>query len=307
MKLQLVQYALGQDVQNTLDLSPAIDLSTLIKIQRKSGIFSRQICAVHESAISLAKKIIASPAINETIKELDLIIVVSESKESPVPPISSLILDESGLLDGALVLDLDSGCAGYVQALQMVDAFFQDSRFRKAAIITTDAYSKILNLSDRSVAPIFGDGASISVLSNDGVKSVRSFDNGTDAAKYSYLKTTNGFNRSLEMNGAEIFMFVKARVAKSIRRCVEKGACALGEIDYFFLHQASALVIEELRGELDIDEKISPFKVSETGNLVSTSIPFALSEYINEVRNKKIILSGFGVGLTWSTALVEFG
>jgi len=305
MKFQSICYALGERSNNADDLSATIDISIINKIEEKSGIINRRICADHESAVTLAKKLFDDVSNKESIKQADLIIVVSESKEAAIPPISSHILADFGLLEGKIVLDLDSGCAGYVQALQMTDAFFKNPLIKKAVIITTDAYSKFINLNDRSVAPIFGDGASITVMINDGFESIKASNNGTDPSKYKHLEIQSDNNYSLKMAGAEIFMFVKAFIPQSIRSCLKEGENSIQEIDYFFLHQASSLVIEVLRKDLQISNEITPFCIASTGNLVSTSIPFMLSDYLDKIKGKRIVLSGFGVGLTWATVLME--
>ena len=100
-------------------------------------------------------------------------------------------------------------------------------------------------------------------------------------------------------------MFVKKNVPNSVQDCITKANLVKGEIDYFFIHQASRVVLEELRKDLNISDEKAPFLVAETGNLVSTSIPFLLLHNKDKLEHKKIILTGFGVGLTWATALME--
>ena len=87
--------------------------------------------------------------------------------------------------------------------------FFQDPSFRFASIITSDAYSKFIDYSDRSVAPIFGDGASLTFMSNDNIKSIKSFHNGSDMKESYHLATQTNLNNNLRMNGSNIYMFVK--------------------------------------------------------------------------------------------------
>ena len=305
MKFESIDYVLGSQKLSVTDLSPAIDISVLEKIKNKSGIDSIRICDASEDAIILAQKLIEkNENINKILKS-DLIIVVSESKKLPIPPISSYILNKLGILENTIVLDIDSGCAGYVQALQIVDSFFQNSLIKNGIIITTDAYSKYIEKGDRSVSPIFGDGASITFLKNNNHKSIKSFHNGSDMEKFSFLQTKYNSGNKLKMIGSEVFMFVKKNISSSVRKCLRDGSMKMEEIDYFFFHQASKLVIDELIKDLDISEKKSPFLIKETGNLVSTSIPFLLHSFINELCDKKIVFSGFGVGLSWATILMD--
>ena len=305
MEFESIDYVLGSQKLPVDELSPKIGISVLEKIKNKSGIQSIRICNESEDAIILAQKLIEKSENFKKILTSDLIIVVSESKKSPIPPISSYILHKLGTLENTIVLDIDSGCAGYVQALQIVDSFFQNSLFKNGIIITTDSYSKYIEKDDRSVSPIFGDGASITFLKNDNHTSIKSFHNGSDMKKFNFLQTKSNAGNKLKMIGSEVFMFVKKNIPSSVHKCLSQGSLNIEEIDYFCFHQASKLVIDELRKNLNISEKKSPFLIKETGNLVSTSIPFLLHSFINELRGKKIILSGFGVGLSWATILMD--
>ena len=305
MKFISIQCNLGSKAVLVESLSHKIDPNILKRIQEKSGITCLKICDESEDAISLAQALLISNEQKNNINLSDLIIVVSESKHSPIPPMSSQILQGFDLSKQKLVLDLDSGCAGYVQALQMVDAFFQNPSYKNACIITTDAYSKYIDYSDRTVAPIFGDGASITFLANAGKKSIKAFNNGSDMTKSVCLEIKKELGGNLKMSGGDIFMFVKKNVPNSVQDCITKANLVKGEIDYFFIHQASRVVLEELRKDLNISDEKAPFLVAETGNLVSTSIPFLLLHNKDKLEHKKIILTGFGVGLTWATALME--
>jgi 3-oxoacyl-[acyl-carrier-protein] synthase-3 len=300
MRFISIQCNLGNKEVLIDSLSSTIDPVILKRIQEKSGITCLKICDENEDAISLAQALLASDVQKNNINSSDLIIVVSESKQSSIPPMSSQVLQNFDLSDTKLVLDLDSGCAGYVQALQVVDAFFQNPSYKNACIITTDAYSKYIDYADRTVAPIFGDGASITFLENDGIKSIKTFNNGSDMTKSGCLEIKGSSGGNLKMNGGDIFMFVKKNVPKSIKVNLDKD-----DVDYFFIHQASKVVLEEIRKDLNISESKAPFRVAETGNLVSTSIPFLLQQIEGKLEQKKIILTGFGVGLTWATTLME--
>jgi len=305
MKFISIQCNLGNKEVLIDSLSNKIDPATLKRIQEKSGITCLKICDETEDAVSLAQVLLESDVQKNNINSSDLIIGVSESKYSFIPPKSSRVPQKFDLSATKLVLDLDSGCAGYVQALQVVDAFFQNPSYKNACIITTDAYSKYIDYADRTVAPIFGDGASITFLANDGKKSIKAFNNGSDMTKSGFLEIKGVSGGNLKMSGGDIFMFVKKNVPNSVHDCLAKANLDKDEIDYFFIHQASRVVLDEIRKDLNISEAKSPFVVANTGNLVSTSLPFLIQQMEDKLEHKKIILTGFGVGLTWATALME--
>lgn len=300
-----IDLKLGSDQVNVVEyLDGSIDKSVLNKIIDKSGISSLCLAKGCEDAVVLAKSLLSDHT-RSNLSLCQLIVVVSESKIMRVPPLSSLILEEVDI-SNTFVLDIDSGCAGYVQALQIVENFFTNSSCRKAAIITVDTYSKFIQKSNRSVSPIFGDGASVNFFENNSRNSITSSRFGTFPSQYKSLICSSDTDM-LNMNGAEIFIFVKSKVIPSISKTIKNANITIDDIDYFIIHQASSLVIEEIKNHLKIpDDKIF-FEIQNTGNLVSTSIPYILYKKKKSIRNNsKILFSAFGVGLTFATMILDY-
>jgi 3-oxoacyl-[acyl-carrier-protein] synthase-3 len=287
-------------------LSNKIDSAILKKISEKSGFINRKILGENESHISIIKKLIKENDLVDQLLSCQVIIVVSETQEASIPPNSSWIFNDICDFEKTLVLDLNSGCAGYSQALIMMNSFFVSNQsFKYGAILTTDSYSSFINDQNRSVAPIFGDACSISFFHNNNKNSILSFDNGSEFSKMHSLKTKKKYS-DLEMNGSDIFLFVKRKVIDSIFKVCED--IDISEIDKFYVHQASKLVLDEIKKTLKIPSEKIPFINQEIGNTVSTSIPHLLlkDKFLdNKILLKKILISGFGVGLSWSTLLME--
>lgn len=287
-------------------LSNKIDPTVLNKISEKSGFTNRKILCENESHISILKNLIKDNDLIDQLQSCQIIIVVSETIEAAIPPNSSWVFNDICDFDKTLVLDLNSGCAGYSQALLMMNSFFvSNHNYKHGAIITTDSYSSLINNENRSVAPIFGDACSISFFQNNNKNSILSFDNGSEFSKMHSLKTLNKYS-NLEMNGADIFLFVKRKVITSIFKVCEE--INFSEIDKFYIHQASKLVLDEIKKSLKIPSEKIPFINKEIGNTVSTSIPHLLlhDKFLdNKKFFNKILISGFGVGLSWTTLLME--
>lgn len=287
-------------------LSNKIDSAIVKKISEKSGFTNRKILSENESHISILKKLINDNNLINQLLSCQIIIVVSETQEAAIPPNSSWIFNDICDFEKTLVLDLNSGCAGYSQALIMMNSFFVSNQsYKHGAILTTDSYSSYINEENRSVAPIFGDACSISFFQNNNKNSILSFDNGSEFSKMHSLKTLKKYG-DLEMNGSDIFLFVKRKVIDSIYKVCEE--INISEIDKFYVHQASKLVLDEIKKSLKIPSEKIPFINHEIGNTVSTSIPHLLLEdkfLDNKKFFKKILISGFGVGLSWSTLLME--
>lgn len=305
MLFEEIEVKLGSKNLSVFDyLNSDLDEIVIKKISEKSGIKRLKLADRNEDAVSLVNSLL-SRDIKNKLSNCQLIVVVSESKTQRIPPLSSLILNDTDTSQ-TLVLDLDSGCAGFVQSLQIVESFFLNKSYLDAAIITVDTYSKFIKKSNRSVSPIFGDGSSISFFKNNNRNSILSSIFGTYAEDYKSLVCTSD-SAGLDMNGAEVFIFVKSKVIPSIEKAINRFKGKASDIDYFIIHQASKLVIDEIKHHFKIpDDKIF-FEVQDTGNLVSTSIPFLLYKLKNKLKNNsKILLSGFGVGLTFSSLVIDY-
>ena len=300
-----ISFKLGSNNINVLDyLNNNIDKNILEKIANKSGIFSLNVAQENENSVSLVKSLLTDKVKNN-LSKCQLIIVITESKTQRIPPLSSLIFEDVDTSD-SLILDLDSGCAGYLQALQVVESFFTNKRFKKASIVTVDTYTKFISMSNRSVSPIFGDGSSINFFHNNDKNSIISSDFGTFGSDYRALVCSAKLN-DLNMNGAEIFVFIKSKVIPSIKKTIENSKINISEIDYFIVHQASLLVIDEIKNYFNIPDNKIFFEIQNTGNLVSTSIPYLLSKQKGTLKNNsRILFSAFGVGLTYSNLLVDY-
>ena len=174
---------------------------------------------------------------------------------------------------------------------------------KNGLLITADPYSKIIDNKDKETAMIFGDASTSTFLSKDKPKFfIKNFDYGTKSEYWEALRVNK--KKKLEMNGRMIFDFVSQNIPKSINKIIKKENLLLKDIDLFILHQGSKFVIDTLAKSLDIDNKKIVFSSKNYGNTVSSSIPIILST-CKIKKSKKIICSGFGVGLSWSTMLLE--
>ncbi len=168
-----------------------------------------------------------------------------------------------------------------------------------AMVVTCDPYSRILDMTDRNTAPLFGDAATATLLraSGTGIILGRS-DLGTDGKGAKYLECSAGGR--LHMDGKGIFNFALRQVPTSVRRCLSENSASIEEIDYFIFHQANAFMLKHLCKIMAIDESKCPIRMRNVANTVSSSIPLVLEQLKLENGNR-LILSGFGAGLSWGT------
>ncbi len=280
-------------------LSKNIADDILNQIQDKSGIINRHVCSESEDSFQLSKDLIASYRLQNKIIDSGLIIIVSENVKNIIPPPSSFIFSDIKKIN-APIIDLNRGCSGFVEALTITDAYFMARKIKTACIICADNYSKYINAQNRSMAPIFGDAASITFLSDNGKYILHE-----DAASLPIYKDDLSYNKEngISMNGANIVHFIKSSVFESIDKILEQETRG---IDYFFVHQGSKFVIDAFIEKYNLNLETCPFVIQETGNLNSSSIPLIIDEIgLDKISGKRCLLSAFGVGLSFSNIILE--
>lgn len=268
------------------------------KVAAASGIRSLRKCSTSIDSFDLFKRLVERRELKNQIEQCQLLLVVSEHVSKIIPPPSALLL--AGLdVGGALVLDLNRGCSGFVEALTVCSRFFGiDGAYQRACIICADNYSKYSEIENRTISSIFGDAASITFVRNSCHDSAPLTSYGTYPDKSHFLK----YNKSsgISMIGPEIVKFVQGLVIPSVQDLVAQQSM---KPDFYFVHQGSLLVVKSFRKAFGLADSECPFAISECGNLNSSSIPLILSENLNSLSGASVLFSGFGVGLSFCNML----
>jgi 3-oxoacyl-[acyl-carrier-protein] synthase III len=234
---------------------------------------------------------------------IDLVCLVTQSPDSPIPHTSAVIHQLLGLPASCMTFDLSQGCAGFAHALAVATSLAERFGFENVLIFTCDPYSTIVDPSDRDTALIFGDAATVTYL-NRSAAGYRLVDAtfGTRPGSSAVLR----YEGRLVMEGGEVFKHAAREVPPSIRRLLERHHLREDDIDLFLLHPGSKYLLDVLRRDLGVAEERLPFEASEYGNTVSSSIPLMLAARLDAGQTTaRIVLSGFGVGFSWGTCLLE--
>ena len=274
------------------------------RVAMASGIDTIRICGPNQDSFDLAQELIKLNNLEGDLEACDLIIVVSEHTKNIIPPPSSFILKKCNT-EQALVLDLNRGCSGFVEALLIVKTFFDSQKrvnnFVKAAIICADNYSRYSKQKNRTVSSIFGDAASAIFLERgeemDWYSSFGTFASASDNLRYF------GPDDGIRMNGTEVARFVRTSVLPSVRKLIEDAPITP---DVFLVHQGSKLIVDEFKNHFKLQEERCPFVISKTGNVNSSSIPFIIDSMGKTLSDRWCLLSGFGVGLSFANLLARF-
>jgi len=329
--INAISYYLPEKVLTNEMLNEQFPEWSVDKISGKTGIFQRHIAANDEFSSDLAfeaaTKLFKEHSFDK--EEIDFIILCTQSPDYFLPTTACILQDRLGLSKNCGAFDFNLGCSGYVYGLGIAKGLIETGQASKVLLITAETYSKFVGNKDKSNKTIFGDAAAASIISKkeEGFK-ICDFVYGTDGSgadnlivkeggiryRERNLATTTddyGNERSkadLYMDGSAIFVFTLGHVPKLIRAVLEKHHLVLNEIDLFVFHQANKFMLEHLRKKIKIDKDRFYLHLENCGNTVSSTIPIALNEALREgkiLSNQKIMLTGFGVGLSWAGTVLE--
>ena len=288
-------------------------------IRTRTGIRQRRI-ATSEGTSDLAAKA-AERAIEQAgIKpeEIDLIILATSSQDYCFPSGACEVQGRVGAVN-AVCYDLSAACTGFVFALNTAQAFIQSGVYRTALVVGSEVLSKLIDWKDRSTCVLFGDGAGAVVVRADetGILGFQMHSDGTKGNVLTCGARSNGnflMNQKPElsymtMDGQEVFKFAVKKVPEVISQLLEKTGTPIEEIRYFVLHQANYRIIESVAKRLKVGMEKFQANMEYYGNTSGASIPLLLDEMNRAGKlnpGDKIILSGFGGGLTWGATLIQW-
>jgi 3-oxoacyl-[acyl-carrier-protein] synthase-3 len=234
------------------------------------------------------------------LSDMDLVTVVTQNPDGHgLPHTSAIVHQKLGLPKKCFAFDISLGCSGYVAGLAITKGYLTATGGRNAVLLTADPYSKVLDQEDRNTALIFGDGATATLISETPHWRIGAFDFGTDGTKSTALSVSQ--SGRLAMNGRAVFDFCAINVPGSVDRTLAANAISKQDVNSFVLHPGSKYIVDTLHDRLNIPKIAFP---APYGNLVSSSIPFILSE-LDPTQQRVVVASGFGVGLSWATTVLR--
>ena len=238
-----------------------------------------------------------------TPDDIDCVIVCTQNPDGKGLPHTSAILHEKLSLPlSCAVFDISLGCSGYVYGLSVIKSFMEENEFKRGLLFTADPYSKVLNNDDKKTATLFGDGATVTLLDDQPVFECGKFVFGSDGRKKEGIIVKE--DGQLYMNGRAVFTFTVRVVPDNIRDMLKKNSIPLQRVDCFILHQGSLHIVNSIADSLGVTRDLCPFYSAEYGNTVSSSVPMVLSREFDKQDIKVVVISGFGVGLSWASTML---
>ena len=288
-------------------------------IRSRTGICERRISTEDGTsalAAKAAKKALEAAGVSP--EEIDILILGTSSPDYNYPSGACEVQAAIGAVN-AVAFDISAACAGFIFAMEIVQGFFQAGIYKTALIIGSETLSKVTDWSDRGTCVLFGDGAGAAVLKAD-EKGIIDMMMGSDGTKGPVLacqsRTLGNFLTGtkpeigfMTMDGQEVFRFAVKKVPESVEILLKKTGIPKEEIKYYVLHQANERIIEAAAKRLKEPMDKVPMSISRYGNTSTASIPLLLNEMVEHGMlepGDKIVMSGFGAGMTWGAVLLEW-
>ena len=304
------------------DLEQILDTNDEWIVER-TGIRERRVVADGETTSSMAVAAGAA-AIKDagiTPDEIDLLIVATTSPDQIVPACSAFVSDGLGIQCGSF--DVNAACAGFAYAL-VVGSSLVATGARNVLVIGAESLSRFVDYEDRSTAILFADGAGAAVLRpSAGGAQLLAWDLGCDgsaarlievpaggAAEPSSPETVAARRHFIRMQGNEVFRRAVRAVVDSASATLARAGVEASEVAAFVPHQANARIVSAVSQRLGIPAARTVVTIDRFGNTSAASIPMALAEAADDGRIQEgdlVLLSGFGAGMTWASALLRWG
>lgn len=300
--------ALPENIVTNKDLEKIVDTNDEWIVER-TGISERR-RSTDDTVVSLATKACQKALESANVKpeEVELIIVATCSAEEYLPCCACSVQKNIGAVN-AFGFDLNAACSGFLFALSTAKAYIASGMYKNALIVGSEVLSKMVDWKDRSTCILFGDGAGALMLEkSDDSKGIISISQGNDGFKGDVLSCKIGAEEYITMDGQAVYRFATRTVPKSIKEALEKANLEAKDIDYFFLHQANIRILESISKQLGVEMSKIPSNLKYVGNTSSAAIPILYDEFVSKNPIKpgsKIVMSGFGAGLTYGACVIE--
>lgn len=318
---------LPEQIVTNEDLSKVVDTSDEW-ISSRTGIRERHL-AKDETTASMAAEA-GRQALQDAgigAEEVDLLIVGTITGDYVTPSTSCEVQEILGAVN-AVAFDINAACAGFMFALHTAHAYLQSGIYKTALVLGAETLSKIMDWKDRSTCVLFGDGAGAAVVrafekgkaEDMAAGGILAFEQGSDGRKGKVLSCLGRRNNNplienpfipsyVSMNGQEVYKFAVNTVPASIQKVLELAGLETGDIKYFVLHQANIRILQAVAKRLKADMEKFPVSLDHCGNISAASVPILLDEMNRKgmlEKGDKIVMSGFGGGLTWASAVLEW-
>lgn len=317
-------------------LPPTVETNETMdaRFVKKIGVKERHIAQESESsgdlAVGAGKKLFAQGDIRPD--EIDFLILCTQYPDHFMPTTACWVQSQLGLPQTCGALDYNLGCSGYVYGLALAKGMLETGLAKNLLLITSSVYTKFANPEDMTVRPLFGDGATATLMTSCESETpfLHSFVFGTDGGRGDRLIVPAGGSRNMSrstplefeeyergnkrtnydafMDGTAITYFTLREVPQLVDAVLQKADLKREDLDYCVFHQANKFMLEYVRKKCQLMEVPFHNDIELIGNTVSGTIPFGIESILvnkSPTALKKVLLTGFGVGLSWAGCIAD--
>lgn len=326
-----ISYYLPERVVTNEELLREFPEWSVDKVAAKVGVNSRHIAATDETAGDMAEK--AARKLFEEYcidpKSIDFVLLCTQSPDHFLPSTACILQNRLGIPTSAGAFDYNLGCSGCVYGLAMAKSFVDSGLAKNVLVLTAETYQKYLHPSDKSNRSIFGDGAAACIVSTSGFAEIGEFSLGTDGSGAGHLIVKTGaarcrqatgkvvvdedghecFDDYLYMNGSAVFNFTLETVPALMNQVLEKNMMEKEDVDFYVFHQANKFMLNTIRKVCLLPKDKFYVNLEETGNTVSSTVMIGLKQNLETGKitpGMKVMVAGFGVGLSWGGTILQF-
>lgn len=327
-----IAYSLPKNKLTKQDLSERFSNEYIERILPTTGIIERRVASENECASDFAFN--AAQKIFEKgvdPKSVDLLIMATQMPDYQMPTTACLLQTRLGIPTSAAAFDINLGCSQFVYALAVANAWVKAGMAKKALVLAGDTPTRTLNKMDNTVVPLFGDGGCACIVEEVKGAGFIGFDFGSDGrGAKDLIRPTSGFRvakteesakeiqfpdgsirsqNDLYMNGGNIFLFAIKSVPVSVKNALKAANLDFSDINHFIFHQASEMIVKSFAKLMKLPAEKVHFKLHDVGNIGGSTVAVTLTDAYLQGKIKKgdkILLSAFGVGLSWATAILEW-
>lgn len=325
--------AVPRTVINNYNYTQYFPKDQVKEIVDKVGIYERRFADENTCSSDLcfaaAEKLIEDNNIDRS--EIDLLVFISQTPDYRMPATSVILQDRLKLSNTTIAFDINLGCSAFMYGLSVVYSMMQHSNLRKALILDGETRSKVYSPKDRRTAFLFGDGGIAALVECDERFGESHFSLNSDGSREGLIKVDAGGYRKMSseetvkerivdeygnirseeqgyMHGGDVFNFVIREIPRDIKLLLEHTSTNKDDFDYIVFHQANNFINSYIVKKMKFEASKIPSTIAKYGNTSSVSVPLTI---VSELKDKlqghqKLLLSAFGVGMTWATAIVNF-
>lgn len=325
--------AVPRNVINNYAYTQYFPAEEVKEVVDKIGVYERRIADENTCSSDLcfaaAEKLFADNSVDRS--EIDLLVFISQTPDYRMPATSVILQNRLGLPNSTIAFDINLGCSAFIYGMAVVYSMMEKTGLHKALLLDGETRSKVYSRKDRRTAFLFGDSGVAALIERNEKFGESFFSLNSDGSRENLIKINAGGYRMPSspetlkekvvdeygnirneeqgyMNGGDVFTFVIREVPADIKRLLDYTGRDKDSFDYIIFHQANNFINTHLAKKLKLDINKIPSTIQKYGNTSSVSVPLTIvSELIGKMQGEKdLLLSAFGVGMSWATAIVKF-